>query len=91
MKTPFKLVIAAIPLIALGLIINPSQAVQTQQEAVPLVNQQGAGQYKVIDIGQISVARGGSASGTLEVILNDAAAQGWRVAAGSGSYVIMVH
>ena len=45
--------------------------------------------YKVIDISQIPVGNGMAAAQTLEALLNDLAAKGWRVVAISGNLIIL--
>lgn len=45
--------------------------------------------YKVIDISQISLGNGMTAAQTLEALLNNLAAQGWRVVAISGNLIIL--
>jgi hypothetical protein len=62
---------------------------QTPAQPVPVVVQPTIAQYKVIDIGQITVPPRGSPAASLENLLNDLAAQGWRLVSISGSIMIM--
>jgi Domain of unknown function (DUF4177) len=62
-----------------------SHSVPAQQPA-PAV---GGARYKVIDISQIPVGNGMAAAQTLEAMLNELAAKGWRVVAISGNLIIL--
>lgn len=62
-----------------------SHSVPAQQPA-PAV---AGARYKVIDISQIPVGNGMAAAQTLEALLNDLAAKGWRVVAISGNLIIL--
>ena len=90
MKPPIKLITFIFALIILGALIIKSPMIQAQQAPVPVVINPAPRQYRVIDISQIAVANGRTASGTLEAILNEMGAQGWRVVTTSGSLVIMM-
>jgi len=93
MKTPLKLiaVVAAVAaVVILGTLVTRSSLIQAQQPAVPVVVNPTPKQYKVVDIGQIPVAPGRNSAGTLEAVLNEMGAQGWRVVATSGSFVILM-
>ena len=46
-------------------------------------------QYKVVDMGLISVGANQTAAGTLEVLLNELAGQGWKVVTFSGTLIIL--
>ena len=95
MKTSLKLTVAAMALLISGALVFRSPAIQAQQPepqqaAVPVVVNAAPTQYKVIDIGTIAVAKGRTPAATLEAILNEMGAQGWKVAATSGNYVILM-
>ena len=58
---------------------------QAQQPA-PAV---AGAKYKVIDMSQIPLGNGRTSAQMLEAMLNEMAAQGWRVVAISGSLIIL--
>ena len=65
---------------------------QTQaqpQAPIPVVIQPTITQYRVIDISQIAVAPRESPAAMLEGMLNQMAAQGWKLVTVSGSIIIM--
>ena len=70
--------------LSLLLILGGSSEGKAQQPVTVAANIS----YKVIDISQIAVVKGTPAQ-TLEAILNDLAARGWRVVAVSGNLIIL--
>ena len=67
-----------------------AQGQQAQSlDPVPVVIAPVQLQYKVIDLGRIAPGANMAASDTLELILNQMAAQGWKVVTSSGSFLIL--
>ena len=56
------------------------------QQPVPAV---AGARYKVLDMSQVPLGKGMTSAQTLEAMLNELAAQGWRVVAISGSLIIL--
>ena len=90
-KKPISIVKRAltVPVILASLMFlipcGDSRSVPAQQPAPALAGPT----YKVIDISQIPVGNGMAAAQTLEVMLNELAAKGWRVVAISGNLIIL--
>ena len=69
---------------------NPLDAQESQPPApVSVVIAPTQGQYRVLDLGRIAPGTNLSASDTLQGILNQMAAQGWKVVTATGSYLIL--
>ena len=60
-----------------------------QQAVMPVVISATVHPYKVIDMGKVAVGGNLTSAQTLEAILNEFGAQGWRVVTTSGSFVIL--
>ncbi len=73
---------------ALAVVVDPPNSTAQQQAPGPAGITPGGAQYKVIDIAQIPVANNQTPAGTLEIVLNELAAQGWRVVTTSGTLII---
>lgn len=93
MKT-FAKVIAFVAAAVLGSYATHStinaQSVVSQQPPVAVIVNPSPKQYRVLDIGRFAVANGQTPAGTLEGILNEMGAQGWKVVATSGTFVILM-
>lgn len=91
MKTPIKLITAVFALIIVGAIVTiQAQQAAPQPSPLPVIVNPAPKQYRVIDIGRINVGLGQTPVATLEAILNEMGAHGWKVVATSGSFVIMM-
>jgi|GEM_PF-3339436 len=83
--TCFNAVLAG--LLAL-LLFTPAGNAQ-QPGPVPVVITSRGLQYKVVDMSQIIMSGNQSAAGTLETLLNNLGAQGWKVVSTYGSLLIL--
>lgn len=73
---------------AMAVVVDPPNSNAQQQAPVPVVITPTGAQYKVIDIAQIPVGNNQTPAATLEVLLNELAAQGWKVVTTSGTLII---
>jgi hypothetical protein len=94
MNTSLKLIAATIVAIFLICVIARSPMIHAQeavvrQAVVPVVISPTSHPYKVIDMGKVNIAVNQTPAGTLEIILNELGAQGWKVVTTSGSFVIL--
>ena len=99
MKPQSKLAIAIFTALFFGAIVIKSPLLRAQLETTPPVSVQNPvpvvvnptpKQYKVVDIGRIPIAKGQTAAGTLEIVLNEMGNSGWSIVATSGTFVIMM-
>ena len=84
--------IACLSLGAIGLMplfIGAAVTEPQQTPPVPVVIAPTDAAYKVIDITRISVGSGQTPASTLENVLNDFAAQGWKLSSVSNSFIIL--
>ena len=74
-----------------ALVFSPGANGQQPLESgpVPVVITPTRLQYKVLDLGRIAPGANMAASDTLEGILNQMAAQGWKVVSSTGSFLIL--
>ena len=87
-----KPLIACLSLGALGLIpmfIGAAVTEPQQTPPVPVVITPTDAAYKVIDVTRISVGSGQTPASTFENVLNESAAQGWKLVTVSNSFIIM--
>ena len=87
-----KVLIACLALgsISLAPVFIGAAVTEAQQTPpVPVVITPTDAVYKVIDVSRISVGSGQTPASTLENVLNDAAAQGWKVVTVSNSFLIL--
>lgn len=91
MKTPLKLITAVLVVSILGAAVAiRAQQAAPQPDPVSVIVNPSPKQYRVIDIQRIIVGLGQAPVATLEAVLNQMGAQGWKVVATSGSFVIMM-
>jgi hypothetical protein len=87
MKTPPKTFLVAIAAAA-GLLLGQLKSVEVPA-VTTTVTEAALEQYRVIDLSQVPVDNRRTAPLKLEAILNEQAAQGWRVREIMDSYVIL--
>ena len=95
MKPHLKTIVAVFAVIIVGAIVTKSPVLQAQlaapqQAPVPVIVNLAPQQYRVIDIGRFAVANGQTPAGTLEAILNEMGAQGWKAVTTSGTFIILM-
>lgn len=87
MKTPQKLMLVVLAVTA-ALAMSRLESVEVVQP-FPTVTAPPPEQYRVIDTSTIPVANRQSGPGTLENVLNQLGAEGWRVRTTMGSTIIL--
>jgi hypothetical protein len=91
MKTsPANIAMIALAALLVGFAIPQLSSVEVPQTTtiVPQVNAPPVEQYLVVDTSRVPVGSAGKAAPTLEAILNEAGAQGWRVRSTLPPFVI---
>ncbi|HRH96201.1 MAG TPA: hypothetical protein PLB55_09725 [Prosthecobacter sp.] len=84
-----KLSLQLLGAIAFTVLAFPLPVLQAQEPPVPVVITPSAVQYKVIDLGKVTLQAPGTEAAVLERLLNDMAAQGWQLVATSGTLIIL--
>ncbi len=87
MKSTLARIVPALALAAIA--FCPSTSHAQQQGPIPVVITPRQLQYKVVDTARIVPGANQSVAGTIENILNEAAAQGWKLVSISGSLIIL--
>ena len=81
-----------LPILAIGLVafFFDTPIIKAQDAApAPVVVVPTAATYTVLDITRINLGRNQDPAQTLEAILNELAAEGWRVVTTAGSFIIL--
>ena len=90
MNTPIKLITIILAVIILCAVVTKAPMIQAQQAPVSVVINPAPKQYRVIDLGVIPAAAGRTLAGSLEAILNEMGAQGWKLVTTTGNLVVMM-
>ena len=77
-------------LVAASWLLLGAQSLPAQEQApVAVTISPSQKSYKVIDIGRLSVAQDHTPASTLEAVLNQLGADGWKVVATTGNFIIL--